>query len=137
MYFLTAEGKAFYWQLMEQGFLVLVGVKDGRAVSPAWQGALHRAGSSGRYLRPLARGALPSHQGFPQIFSKPHPGRGIWKSAILQSYPLTKGFVHIYGKPCAGGGFGFPSYGEVPLLTRVLHIPAANHAYEGNVRISS
>ena len=33
VYFLTAEGKAFYRQLIEQGFLALAGVKDGRAVS--------------------------------------------------------------------------------------------------------
>ena len=33
VYFLTAEGKAFYRQLMAQGFVALAGVKDGRAVS--------------------------------------------------------------------------------------------------------
>lgn len=33
VYFLTARGKAFYRQLVEQGFVALSGVKDGRAVS--------------------------------------------------------------------------------------------------------
>ena len=62
VYFLTAKGKAFYTQLMEQGFIALSATKD--KVSISLRGKIKNIGSEklGEILRrtPICRPSIPA-----------------------------------------------------------------------------